>query len=66
MLRATGGSLQPLPGISNVLTDENSAAMRGDIPLNTIVYTEIRTTTIKVNTPDEYYGDRRKLKAFII
>ena len=40
--------------------------MRGDTPLNTIIYTEVRTITIKANTPNEYYGDKRKLKTFII
>ena len=40
--------------------------MRGDTPSNTTAYIEIRITTIKINIPDEYYGDKRKLKAFII
>ena len=46
--------------------DEGSVVIRGDIPINTIINTEIRIITNKVNIPDKYYEDRRKLKIFII
>ena len=40
--------------------------MREDTPSDTIVYIKVRTITIKANISDEYYEDKRKLKAFII
>ena len=48
------------------MTDENNVIIRKDTPADTIIYIKIRTTTIKTNTPDEYHGDKRKLKTFII
>ena len=69
MPRATDRPSQPPPQpqrTGNVITDENSAAIRGDTPSDTTAHTKVRIITIKTNTPDEYYGDKRKLKAFII
>ena len=40
--------------------------IRKDTPLNAIIYIEIRIIMTKINIPDKYYGDRRKLKAFLI
>ena len=34
--------------------------------LNTTIYTEIKIITTKINIPDKYHEDRRKLKIFII
>ena len=71
MPRATGRPSQPLLPLlpqrtSNVITDENNVAIREDTPSDTIAYTEVRITTTKINTPDEYHEDKRKLKTFII
>ena len=48
------------------MTDENNVTTKKDTSLDTIAYIEIRITTIKANIPDEYYEDKRRLKAFII
>ena len=67
MPKTTDKPLQPSPqGTSNVLTDENSVAIKEDTPVNTTTHTEVRVATNKTNTPDKYHGDRRKLKAFLI
>ena len=71
MFRATNRLSQPPPplspqGTGNVIPDENSVIMRRDTPSNTTAHTEVRIITTKTNIPDEYYGDKRKLKAFII
>ena len=39
---------------------DDEALLRGDTPRRS------RKTTVKVNTPDEFYGERRKLKSFIL
>ena len=57
--------LSPLK-ISNFIKDEDSVVIKGDTFLNTVTNIKVRTTTTKINTPDKYYGDRRKLKTFII
>ena len=48
------------------MEDKDNVAIRGDTLLSAITYTKIRIATTKINTPDKYYGDRRKLKTFII
>ena len=69
MSRATNRPSQLLlllPETGNVITDENNVVIREDTPSDTITYIKIRITTTKTNTPDEYHGDKRKLKTFII
>ena len=46
--------------------DENNVVIREDTPLNATTYIEVRVTTNKINIPDEYHGDKRKLKVFLI
>ena len=48
------------------MKDKNSVVIKEDTPFNTITNIKVRIITIKINTPDEYYGDRRKLKVFLI
>ena len=40
--------------------------IKEDTPLTPTTNIKVRTTTTKVNTPDEYHEDRKKLKAFLI
>ena len=48
-----------------IINDNNTAAKK-DTPLNKITYYEIKVITNKINTPDEYHGNKRKLKIFLI
>ena len=46
--------------------DDSSIVAKKDTPLSKTTYYEVRVTTNKVNIPDKYRGDKRKLKAFLI
>ena len=60
------GPSRPSLKNSNLIEDEDSVIIRRNTPSSALIYIEVRITTTKINTPDEYYGDRRKLKAFLI
>ena len=46
--------------------DDSSIVARKNTLLNETVYYEIKIITNKINIPDKYHGDKRKLKVFLI
>ena len=57
---------RPPQETDNLIEDEDDIAIRENTPLNATTHIKIRITTIKINTPDKYHENRRKLKAFLI
>ena len=66
MPKAIIRSSRPLLEINNLIEDKANVVIKKDTPISRLTNIKVKIITIKINIPDKYYGDRRKLKTFFI